>query len=486
MPQIRLKSGPGKGKIHQITTDSLKIGRETTCQIQLLESGVSREHAEIYRVGEMYFVRDLGSRNGTTVNDLNIEDELLRDGDVVQISNCMLVFEGSRPDQPGSPSGAEEDSFFQEDLDPAATLTLRYGPSSGAAASSNRKLSSSLVRLKKLSTEPHEQQALYDEVLDIVFQLLEVEQAFIFILDADQKLYNRAYRAAKDVKRSKVSKTIVLRCMKERRTILTANAREDFRFKSESSIMMLDVASVMCCPLIALGRELGVIYLCNGPDKPSFSEEDTEFVDIVACHLALLYSCSDSNTRMRDIHRKSIQMLEHAVETLIPQLSGRGERVYDMVKVLGQELGLKSRQSAALSSAAHLHHVGYLSLLRDREITRDYLMTDTVYVTKSVELLSGYGGHPDIIEIVRHHRARLDGKGFSGNLKPEEWRTESQILALAVDLDLRINMPMVFNEEDLPLNEIVQQFLKDGVNIVGSEVLKSFEGAYKNGLLLGD
>ena len=81
MPRVRVKNGPAKGSTFDIGEEPLSIGREPTCGIQVLDKGASRNHAEIFRIGEMCFIRDLDSRNGTYVNDTKIEEELLREGD---------------------------------------------------------------------------------------------------------------------------------------------------------------------------------------------------------------------------------------------------------------------------------------------------------------------------------------------------------------------------------------------------------------------
>ena len=70
MPILRVKHGPQKGLEIELNQDNLIIGRdELPGGLQILDQGSSRGHAEVFRIGEVYFIRDLGSRNGTLVND---------------------------------------------------------------------------------------------------------------------------------------------------------------------------------------------------------------------------------------------------------------------------------------------------------------------------------------------------------------------------------------------------------------------------------
>ena len=47
---------------------------------------VSREHAELYRRGNIWSIRDLGSTNGTQVNGKRVRESFLSDGDILTIA----------------------------------------------------------------------------------------------------------------------------------------------------------------------------------------------------------------------------------------------------------------------------------------------------------------------------------------------------------------------------------------------------------------
>jgi hypothetical protein len=82
--------------------DSLVIGRGASCDVSLKDRQVSRRHAMIYRQGNRYFLRDLGSRNGTFVNDnLVVAPRQLQDGDGIRIaSRFRVIFVASEATAP--------------------------------------------------------------------------------------------------------------------------------------------------------------------------------------------------------------------------------------------------------------------------------------------------------------------------------------------------------------------------------------------------
>jgi EAL domain-containing protein (putative c-di-GMP-specific phosphodiesterase class I) len=69
-----------------------RIGRSAEADCIIYSTQVSKEHAEIVRVGAEYRIRDLGSTNGTFVNGQRITDSLLASGDIVHLAHKELRF----------------------------------------------------------------------------------------------------------------------------------------------------------------------------------------------------------------------------------------------------------------------------------------------------------------------------------------------------------------------------------------------------------
>ena len=73
---------------------TMHLGRDAGNPIQLHDTEVSRRHAEIRRVGENFLLVDLGSSNGTFVNNERIEQKELASGDQVQLGRTVMLFTG--------------------------------------------------------------------------------------------------------------------------------------------------------------------------------------------------------------------------------------------------------------------------------------------------------------------------------------------------------------------------------------------------------
>lgn len=95
----------GATERRRIVLDPLpfRIGRSRHAGFTVFSREVSKEHAEVYRNGNQYYVRDLGSTNGTFVNGIRITNSPLSDGDVLHVAHKEFVF-GLTSDHPSSSS----------------------------------------------------------------------------------------------------------------------------------------------------------------------------------------------------------------------------------------------------------------------------------------------------------------------------------------------------------------------------------------------
>ncbi len=80
------------GREHALTDEMTTIGRGVENTIVITSRRVSREHASVQRQGRRVILSDLGSTNGTFLNDERVLAALeLRDGDAITIGDVVLV-----------------------------------------------------------------------------------------------------------------------------------------------------------------------------------------------------------------------------------------------------------------------------------------------------------------------------------------------------------------------------------------------------------
>src|SRR5438477_2329070 len=80
------------GRKFNLDSANIVIGRSSKSEIQIDQESVSRNHAKIINTGKSIILRDLGSTNGTYVNDQLIDEYVLRDGDFIKIGRTIFKF----------------------------------------------------------------------------------------------------------------------------------------------------------------------------------------------------------------------------------------------------------------------------------------------------------------------------------------------------------------------------------------------------------
>ncbi len=89
---LEVSDGPKAGSRFELTDDVTTVGRHPESRIFLDDITVSRRHVEITSAGEGCKVRDVGSLNGTYVNQNRVEEADLHDGDLLQIGRFKFHF----------------------------------------------------------------------------------------------------------------------------------------------------------------------------------------------------------------------------------------------------------------------------------------------------------------------------------------------------------------------------------------------------------
>src|ERR1700732_5053337 len=92
-PALVIRAGGGRvGESFAVDGERMSIGRRPDSDVFLDDVTVSRDHAVLINRGDLWYLDDCGSLNGTYVNRSRIESQRLEEGDEVQIGKYKLTF----------------------------------------------------------------------------------------------------------------------------------------------------------------------------------------------------------------------------------------------------------------------------------------------------------------------------------------------------------------------------------------------------------
>ena len=100
MPRLVLDAA-GDRRDFMLEADHALLGRAAACHIVLADDTVSRSHARLERQPEGGFrIEDLGTPNGTFVNGVRVQRQVLADGDTIRLGKSSLRFQSTTPTAP--------------------------------------------------------------------------------------------------------------------------------------------------------------------------------------------------------------------------------------------------------------------------------------------------------------------------------------------------------------------------------------------------
>ncbi len=130
------------------------------------------------------------------------------------------------------------------------------------------------------------------QVMDAVIQLTGAERGFLTLVEADSSELNLV--AARDIQQEnlqredmEISRTVVRSVLESGQGVVTTDAQDDPRFSDQESVIFYALRSIMCAPLLARGRSIGVIYVDNRAQSGIFTNEDLDLLNTFATQAAV-------------------------------------------------------------------------------------------------------------------------------------------------------------------------------------------------------
>lgn len=489
---IRFKTGPNKGKSVPVTgAEPIIIGREGHCGLQIIDRGVSREHAKIVCLGEMVFLHDLGSRNGSYVNGERVKEELLREGDIIRVGATQLVFESAKAERRDGIQYEEGDTF-QSSLE--LNVNDLYVIDSNATGRESVHFTAICAATNFLQVERNEK-IIFDRLLDLLIEYIPASHAYIFIKDEQSgTVAPAAIKRKADAHSAPISRLILRKVINESKAILTADAMQDERFKSGESIISKSIRSLICVPVAGNGHVHGAIYTVNSSLTEAFDQSDLQLVSAIGSQLALALDNLHTTIRRRKVYFCVIGRLLSALEGAPDGRPGHSERISDYCSAVASGMGLSDREIIAASLGGLLHDVGRITPLT-RHLPVAEKSTAAGHATEMAELHAAVkllGEIPDLqhaLEAIRCRHECFNGDGYPEKLAADKIPICGRIIAASCAFD-KLLYPNRSNKTTLPDGATVRAAFENLEKRAGTEfdpeVVKAMMIAYRSSTLMAE
>lgn len=278
MAELIITLADGRTIRHRLENRAEVIGRDENCDIPLDDPSASRRHARFSPTPQGTFLEDMGSKNGTLVNDTLCTSKLLKDGDQVQIGASIAVFREVGSSSPGSVVIAD---------DVTQSHGTRYVTREKRLALSQQRLEM-IYELSQRLTTLQSQDQLFETAMDICFETLNFERGAIGIRNRNGRSLDwpvvRNLRGAGG--ELTVSRTLLSRALEYgERAIFTEEGAGTT--DPTVSIVQQGIRSAMCVPLLHQDNTLGIIYGDSLRTSTAYTDEDIDFLAGIAQQVSI-------------------------------------------------------------------------------------------------------------------------------------------------------------------------------------------------------
>jgi len=259
------------------------VGRSTTVELSFPDdAGLSRQHFAFEAQGEDWTVQDLGSKNGTFVNNIPLKARLvLKPGDKITAGHLNIVFS---PDSKGVGPGVV---IFEGDEDTSPTSSTLQTSLEGALSNQTMmlerggaKASGPLQALLAAGQELSENrplQELFPLILDLSIKAVNAQRGVVMVLDGPN-LVAKAHKG----EGFRISSAVRDRVINQKNSILVRDAQLDEAFRSRMSIVEQKVRTMMAVPLQTKDRIIGLIYVDSPFVLREFTKDDLSLLTVMA------------------------------------------------------------------------------------------------------------------------------------------------------------------------------------------------------------
>jgi Nif-specific regulatory protein len=343
------------GIVYRIEKE-LIIGRNPDCGIMLIDGKVSRHHAKIYMEGDKCLVQDLGSKNGTFVNDERITRPTeISPGANIRVGRAVFVLRPGEGELQAVPSFSDEAWRSRTTLSHASIDPAQYDLTHEATRISDhaegtwlKKRLAAITNTNRILRDLTHTEQIEDAVVRELLNVFPVAKRCLIVYRAAPggNLVIRAFRSRPDSDSSRIgtSRTIIDHVFETGTAAMSANPRMEKPYASAESVARSNINAFMCAPLRIRGKIERAIYLDAVDEKEKFSEDDLTLLALIAQQVSLYL---ENVGLFEELHREKITLEEENL-----RLRKLEARECDFSQIIGASRAMQEALGRAQKAAS--------------------------------------------------------------------------------------------------------------------------------------
>ena len=277
----------GTTHIIPIATGRVSLGRAATNDLSYPDdSGLSRQHLVIERVGHDLVLRDLGSKNGTELNSLRVTgNTVLQPGDRIKAGRLTIEYRDGETHTPSqtvlfvetATASVSSGTVIATNLEAVlGAKPTKSSPTLAPALSGSRPVDA-LIRAGQELAAHRPLSELFNLILDLSIQAVQASRGVLLTVSAGELIVQAATG-----ENFQISSGVRDRVLNEKASLLVVDALSDSDFAERKSIVQQSVRSIMAVPLQTREAVIGLLYVDLTNLARFFTHDDLNLLTVMA------------------------------------------------------------------------------------------------------------------------------------------------------------------------------------------------------------
>ena len=232
--------------------------------------------------------------------------------------------------------------------------------------------------------------------------------------------------------------------VKHNRPILVKNIEKDTRFAKSNEEKYYN-KSLMSVPLAIKNKVIGVINVNNKKTRRIFNQEDFRLLKQIAAQVAIVIENVRLYRSLSNLYMRTITTLAATIDARDHYTRRHSEMVAKYAVAIAEAMKLPSERVELIRQASHLHDIGKIGvhdfiLLKPDKLTDEEWEEIKLHSVKGAEILAPLIVFLNgVIDMVKQHHERYDGKGYPSHYRDEEIDIGARIMAVADAFDAMLS-----------------------------------------------
>ena len=336
MAELKVISGPTPGKLFKVGNGISTIGREQTNSVRINDYEISRRHAELHIHDNECLLVDLGSSNGTLVNDEPVSNRYLASGDQIRIGQTVLEFQSQ---QFMHAMGNQSDTVRETDDESAAIEGTVSSPGSSNQLLQTQSNLEVLYHAALAAGSYQSTESLLQRILDLVFCWISAHRSCILLREDDREsLISKSIDAQTTDKYSTepfdFEHAVIKYVFRHKEGIVVNDIQNDDRFPFVLGREVLKDRQIICAPIKSRYGIRGVIYAdksrctqTEGGSNGPFDEQQLKLLHAIGLHAAVAIENADHYAMLLQSERvtavgNAMASMSHHIKNILQSING--------------------------------------------------------------------------------------------------------------------------------------------------------------------